>query len=171
MVIERKFLDRIVFATIYSHSELLGPNYTHWSGYMTEGEFSRLCSKYGLDTERHDACDTHSLMDCVYGIRERDETLISALEEANKVGGNIHTHGAIPVIRTQRNMQVDFIIYNKETMRKQAAKTTPPEHMTEEYKAYQLICSMGYSFDTYSGLFVSAEENVFDQLISKQQEK
>ena len=170
MVIDRKFLDRIVFATIYSHSELLGPNYTHWSGYMTEGEFSRLCSKYGLDTERHDACDTHSLMDCVYGIRERDETLISALEEANKVGANIHAHGAIPIVRTQRNMRIDFIIYNKDVMRKQAAKTEPPKQMTKEYEAYRLICSMGYSFDTYSGLFVSAEENVFNQLITKQSE-
>ena len=171
MVIERKEFDRIVFAMIYSHSELLGPNYTHWSGYITEREFGRLCRTYGLDMEKHDACDTHSLMDCVYGMREKDETLINALEEANKVGANIHTHGAIPVIRTQRNMQVDFIIYSKETMRKQAVKATPPEHMTEEYKAYQLICSMGYSFNTYSGLFVSAEENVFNQLISKQQEK
>ena len=117
--------------------------------------------------ERHDACDTHSLMDCFYGSRERDETLINALEEANKVGANIHTHGAIPVIRTQRNMQVDFIIYNKETMRKQE-RIRKPDPITEEYKAYQLICSMGYSFDTYSGLFVSSEENVFNQLISKQ---
>ena len=43
MVIERKELDRIVFAMIYSHSELLGPNYTHWTGYITEREFNRLC--------------------------------------------------------------------------------------------------------------------------------
>lgn len=170
MVIERKELDRIVFATIYSHSELLGPNYTHWTGYITEREFNRLCRTYGLDMERHDACDTHSLMDCFYGSREKDETLINALEEANKVGANIHAHGAIPIIRTQRNMQVDFIIYNKETMRKQE-RIRKPEPITEEYKAYQLICSMGYSFDPYSGLFVSAEENVFNQLISKQQEK
>ena len=170
MVIERKELDRIVFAVIYSHSELLGPNYTHWSGYMTEYGFSRLCSKYGLDKKRHDACDTHSLMDCVYGSREKDETLINALEEANRVGANIHTHGAIPIIRTQRNMPIDFIIYNKETMRKQE-RIRQPDPITKEYKAYQLICSMGYCFDTYLGRFVSAEENVFDQLISKQQEK
>lgn len=168
MVIERKELDRIVFATIYSHSELLGPNYTHWTGYITEREFNRLCRTYGLDMERHYACDTHSLMDCFYGSRVKDETLINALEEANKVGANIHAHGAIPVIRTQRNMQIDFIIYNKDIMRKQAAKTTPPENMTKEYEAYRLICSMGYSFDTYSGLFVSTEENVFNQLITKQ---
>lgn len=168
MVIERKELDRIVFAMIYSHSELLGPNYTHWTGYITEREFNRLCRTYGLDMERHDACDTHSLMDCFYGSRVKDETLINALEEANKVGANIHAHGAIPVIRTQRNMQIDFIIYNKDIMRKQAAKTTPPENMTKEYEAYRLICSMGYSFDTYSGLFVSTEENVFNQLITKQ---
>ena len=168
MVIERKELDRIVFAMIYSHSELLGPNYTHWTGYITEHEFSRLCRTYGLDMERHDACDTHSLMDCFYGSRVKDETLINALEEANKVGANIHAHGAIPIIRTQRNMQIDFIIYSKDVMRKQAAKTTPPENMTKEYEAYRLICSMGYSFDTYSGLFVSAEENVFSQLITKQ---
>ena len=167
MVIERKELDRIVFAMIYSHSELLGPNYTHWTGYITEREFNRLCRTYGLDVERHDACDTHSLMDCVYGIRERDETLIIALEEANKVGANIHAHGAIPIIRTQRNMQVDFIIYNKEIMRKQAAKTTPPEHMTEEYKAYQLICSMGYCFNVDLNRFISVEENVFNQLVTK----
>lgn len=168
MVIERKELDRIVFAMIYSHSELLGPNYTHWTGYITEREFNRLCRTYGLDMERHDACDTHSLMDCFYGSRVKDETLINALEEANKVGANIHAHGAIPVIRTQRNMQIDFIIYNKDIMRKQAAKTTPPENMTKEYEAYRLICSMVYSFDTYSGLFVSTEENVFNQLITKQ---
>lgn len=167
MVIERKEFDRIVFASIYSYNEPYGLNCTHWSGYITERNFTNICGKHGLRTATPNKCETHSLMNHIYAGRDKDDRLLRAIEEADRLGANSETHGAIPVILTGRVLRQDFIIYNKAVMREQAMKTLPPRPMTKGYRAYRLICSMGYCFNVDLNRFIGVEENVFNQLVTK----
>ena len=168
MVIERKELDRIVLASICSYNEKLKITDTHWSGFITEREFTRICGTYNLKSAKADRCEIYSLMNCIYTEPSRNETLPKAIEEAERVGASSVTHGAIPVTLTGRLLHQDFIIYNKAVMREQAMKTLPPRPMTKDYRAYRLICSMGYCFNVDLNRFINVEESAFNQLVNKQ---
>lgn len=171
MIFKRKPTDYIIHVIIYSNNEGIGPDAVYWSGYMTERDFFQICGRYQLrDTPGKDD-NPYLLMRYASACREKDEVLLEAIEQAEKLGANDTTHGVVPLLRMDELIMRDFIVYNKAVMHKQAMRKLPPKRMTKEYLAYKSICSMGYRFNVDLNRFISSGENVFDQLISKQQEK
>ena len=134
---------------------------------MTERDYMRICGVHMLRHDGRNRDDIYSLM-CYYSAsRTADADLRRAIAKAEELGKNDIDHGAIPFIRTGESIIRDFIVYNRNIMRKQAERKSPPKRMTKEYKTYKLICSIGYRFDFEQNRFISAEEDVFNQLVYK----
>lgn len=167
MIFKRKENDRIIHVLFYSTNEGIGPGATHWSGYMTERNFFQICGRYQLKDTTGKCEDPYLLMRYVSACHEKDEVLLEAIEQAEKLGANDTTHGVVPLLRMDELVIRDFIVYNKAIMYKQAMKKSPPKRVTKDYLAYKLICSMGYSFNTNLNRFIGAGENVFNQLVYK----
>lgn len=167
MIFKRKENDRIIHVLFYSTNEGIEPGATHWSGYMTERNFFQICGRYQLkDTTGKDE-DPYLLMRYVSACREKDEVLLEAIKMAEQLGANDTTHGVVPLLRMDELIMRDFIVYNKAVMHKQAMRGLPPKRMTKEYRAYKLICSMGYHFNVDLDRFISNGENIFNQLVYK----
>lgn len=171
MIFKRKPTDRIIHVLIYTTNEGIEPGATHWSGYMTERNFFQICGRYQLKDTTGKCEDPYLLMRYVSACREKDEVLLEAIEQAEKLGANDTTHGVVPLLRMDEFIMRDFIVYNKTIMREQAMKHLPPKRMTKEYRAYRLICSMGYCFNVDLNRFISNGEGIFNQLVAKQWEK
>lgn len=171
MIFKRKQTDRVIHVLIYTTNEGIEPDVTHWSGYMTERNFFQLCGRYQLKDTTGKNEDPYLLMRYASACRERDEVLFGAIEEAEKLGANDATHGVVPLLRMDELIMRDFIVYNKTIMREQAMKHLPPKRMTKEYRAYRLICSMGYCFNVDLNRFISNGESIFNQLVAKQWEQ
>lgn len=167
MIFKRKLSDRIIHVLIYTTNEGIEPGATHWSGYMTERNFFQICGRYQLkDTTGKDE-DPYLLMRYASACREKDEVLLEAIEQAERLGSNDTTHGVVPLLRMDELVMRDFIVYNKAVMCKQAVRKLPPKRMTKEYLAYKAICSMGYRFNVDQNRFISNGENIFNQLVYK----
>lgn len=165
MIFKRKPTDRIIHVLIYTTNEGIEPGATHWSGYMTEHNFFQICGRYQLKDTTGKCEDPYLLMRYVSACRDKDEVLLEAIEQAEKLGANDTTHGIVPLLRMDELIMRDFIVYNKAVMYKQAVRKLPPKRMTKEYLAYKSICSMGYRFNVDLNRFISSGENVFAQLV------
>ena len=165
MIFKRKPTDYIIHVIIYSNNEGIGPDAVYWSGYMTERDFFQICGRYQLKDTTGKDDNPYLLMRYASACREKDEVLLEAIEQAEKLGANDATHGVVPLLRMDELIMRDFIVYNKAVMHKQAVRKLPPKHMTKEYLAYKSICSMGYRFNADLNRFISSGENVFAQLV------
>nr|DAT10965.1 MAG TPA: hypothetical protein [Caudoviricetes sp.] len=171
MIFKRKPTDYIIHVIIYSNNEGIGPDAVYWSGYMTERDFFQICGRCQLKDTTGKDDNPYLLMRYASACREKDEVLVQAIEMAEQLGANDATHGVVPLLRMDELIMRDFIVYNKTIMREQAMKHLPPKRMTKEYRAYRLICSMGYCFNVDLNRFISNGESIFNQLVAKQWEQ